>query len=517
LIQVDYNLYKNEFTMSTITTTNPEFTKSVVEASSQEEVNRAVDMAKQAVPNLQKRTLEERTYFLQQIIVELEKEKEKIVAKAMQETNLTQPRMENEFLRTCNQIRAFVTLLKEGSWVNACIDRPINPDGSVRLDLRKSVTALGPVVVFSASNFPLAFSVAGGDSISAFAAGCPVIVKAHNGHTGTSTLVASCILRAGKTACMPEGFFSIVYGRGFETGMTLVKHPGVKAVGFTGSIAGGTAIMQAAQNRTEPIPVFAEMGSINPVVILPKQMAFKKKNLATQLGGSITMGSGQFCTKPGLIIAFEDENLDEFIDLLNKEMNSLNLHGLLHQGITKAYEQGIESLTDVSGDFELKAANNEGTKAYTGVVSAELFLENDLLNEEVFGPYALIVKCKSKEQMEVVLNQLNGQLTGTVMAQLDELNEFQRVIEILTDKVGRLIFNGVPTGVEVCTSMHHGGPFPSCSTPHFTSVGTDAIHRFVRPISYQEWPEELLPIELKSGNPSNIWRTVNGVKTKSPL
>ena len=383
-----------------------------------------------------------------------------------------------------------------------------------KVDLRKMFSPIGPIVVFGASNFPLAFSTAGGDTASALASGCPVIVKSHPMHAGTSELVASAVLKAASLTGMPNGVFSNLNSKGFDVGRQLVLHPMVKGVGFTGSIKGGTALSKMANEREEPIPVFAEMGSVNPVVILPSAIENENDKWANVYANSITMGSGQFCTNPGLILGVKGDSLNSFIDALGREVSKVEPSCMLHPNIYNAFESGKNELSaqknvDVVASYSENATVNFGAAKVLRVLGAE-FLKNSTLHREVFGPFSIVVECKDYLELENILKQLEGQLTGTILGNAQELKDFGSIVEALKNRVGRIIFNGAPTGVEVCSSMQHGGPFPATTDSRFTSVGVRSIERWVRPVAYQNWPNDLLPQELQNENPLQIFRYVDG-------
>ena len=377
---------------------------------------------------------------------------------------------------------------------------------------------LGPVVVFGASNFPFAYSTAGGDTACAFAAGCPVIVKAHPAHAGTSQLVADAILQAAEKCNMPKGIFAHVHGAGFEVGKALVTHIYTKAVGFTGSYIGGKQLFDWANQRKEPIPVFSEMGSINPVFLLPEKIKQAATDVAKQYAGSITLGVGQFCTNPGLIIGVDGNDLDTFIAALGNEIKKISPGTMLHPGIAKAYADKRKSALSQAevqtvAVAEVAAAENQGTPTIASA-TGKAFLNNPVLHQEVFGPYSLVVRCKDISEMVEVAKHLEGQLTSTLMATENDIRNNDALVEAVKNICGRFILNSVPTGVEVCLSMHHGGPFPATTDSRFTSVGADGIKRFARPIAFQNWSNALLPDELKDENPLGIWRTVNSELTK---
>jgi alpha-ketoglutaric semialdehyde dehydrogenase len=383
-------------------------------------------------------------------------------------------------------MRMFAALIEEGSWVDARIDHG-------KVDVRSMRRPIGPVAVFGASNFPLAFSVPGGDTASALAAGCPVIVKAHPAHPETSKLTARSI-----AGVVPDGVFALV--EGFEEGIELVKHPLIKAVAFTGSRRAGRALMDLAAARPEPVPVFAEMGSINPVFVLPRAMRERGAEIAARLHASVTIGAGQFCTNPGLVIALK---ADDFIDELAKKMSATPCAPMLSSSIADAYRSGVERFASLAS----RRAFVEGGAALFAT-NASTFLAHEELSEEVFGPSTLVVECESRERMLDVARSLEGQLTATIHA--NEGDDFEDLVKILETKVGRIVFNGFPTGVEVVPAMVHGGPYPATSDPRSTSVGTRAIERFTRLVAWQNAPDEALPEELKESNPLAIRRMVDG-------
>ncbi|MFT7380767.1 MAG: alpha-ketoglutaric semialdehyde dehydrogenase [Roseivirga sp.] len=486
-------------------------------AATEEEINAAVEQAQSAYIVYQATSSALKADFLDAIAEEIMALGDELVQRASSETGLPEGRIQGERGRTCNQLKLNAALLREGSWVNATIDTAI-PDRSPvpKPDLRKMQIPIGPVVVFGASNFPLAYSTAGGDTASALAAGNPVIVKGHESHLGTNDLVSQAILSAAEKTGMPDGVFSMVNG-GIPVGQQLVKHPLVKAVGFTGSFKGGKALFDLANQRPEPIPVYAEMGSINPTFILPNKLEKDPEGLAGIVAGSITLGVGQFCTNPGLLIAIRSEALTKFSSTLESAIAATPPSTMLNEKIATSYYKLREealSQTGVSAHGNTTKLEENKGNALTASVDAQSFLANPKLHEEVFGPFSLMVVCQDASEMEQVASALQGQLTGSLLATEEDLKNHPKVISALRQKVGRIIFDGMPTGVEVCPSMHHGGPFPSSSDGKFTSVGKDAIYRFVRPVSYQNWPNQLLPKALQDGNPLGIWRTVNNTFTK---
>jgi 2,5-dioxopentanoate dehydrogenase len=375
---------------------------------------------------------------------------------------------------------------------------------------------MGTVVVFGASNFPLAFSTAGGDTASALAAGCPVVVKAHPAHPETARLVGSAIEKAAKRTKMPEGVFALVEG-GVEVGTYLVKHPSVKAVAFTGSFGGGKALFDIANKRKQPIPVFSEMGSINPVILFENALAERGESLATQLADSVTLGVGQFCTNPGLILGIESPAFDAFLADFKTKMQAKVAAPMLHQGIANTYKAGVEKVKNQAETAVLTIPETDkpiNGHPSVGVVTGAIFLKNKALHHEVFGPFSLVVKCANKGELKRVIDKLEGQLTATLMAEPTDLKKQSALIDAISEKCGRIVINNVPTGVEVTHAMHHGGGFPATTDSRFTSVGTSAIVRFVRPLCFQNFSNDLLPDALKDGNPLSIWRKINGEMTK---
>ena len=513
---------ENKETLDFLNSVNPATQKNLPEKftiATLTEIDLAVVSAYEAWQTYKNTSGEVKAAFLRSIADEIEAMGDVLVKRAVEESGLPEGRIMGERGRTCNQLRLFADLVEEGSWVNAVIDEAL-PDRQPmpRLDIRKLSVALGPVAVFTASNFPLAFSTAGGDTASALAAGCPVIVKSHPSHLGTDDLVSKAIIKAAEKCNLSRGVFSSLVG-GVETGQQLVEHPLIKAVGFTGSFRGGKALFDLANSRPEPIPVYAEMGSNNPIFILPEKLTTEYASLATTIANSVNLGAGQFCTNPGILVIERSDITSSFLEKLKEAFSKLQSATMLNEGIYKAYNSKKKYCTDSAGVsilFESENGSDEwkGTPA-VATVSAKDFLENKELQEEVFGPFTLVVVCEDKQEVTSVAKYLHGQLTATIIATEEELINATNLVELLTQKAGRVIFNGVPTGVEVCHAMHHGGPFPSTSNGKYTSVGTDAIHRFVRPVTFQNMPDAILPDALKHDNPLNIWRTVNGEKMRS--
>ncbi len=492
--------------------------------ATQEELDRSLELADRAFQARRSVTAEQTAAFLERIADEIEAAGDGLIERCEQETALPPGRLTMERARTTGQLRLFAGLAREGSWVDARIDRALPDRKPVpKPDLRRMLIPIGPVLVFPASNFPLAFSVAGGDTASAFAAGCPVIVKARPAHPGTSELVGMAIQRAAAATGMPDGWFSMVHGPGRTTGVSLVRHPVIQAVGFTGSAAGGRALFDAAASRRNPIPVYAEMGSVNPVFLLPGALAERAERIAEGLHQSMTLGVGQFCTQPGLAIAMDDGNLGRMLDWLGRLVENTAPATMLLGAILEGYEQGVDGLSKAPG-VELVARSQQTpdrgkTQAATAlyVTDAETLLRHDGLCREVFGPSTLVVRCRSAEDMLRIARNLEGQLTATIHAADGELEGHGELAAILQTKVGRLIYGGFPTGVEVCPSMNHGGPYPATTDVHSTSVGTAAILRFARPICYQSFPESQLPLELQNKNARGIWRLVDNTLTKEDV
>lgn len=506
-------------------TFNPELNQEnetvFVEATSKE-IEEAVNLAASAFKEFRTISGIKKAEFLNAIADEILALDDLLIQTFCSESGLPEGRAKGERGRTIGQLRSFANLVAEGSWVEATIDEAQpNREPMPKSDIRKMLIPLGPVVVFGASNFPLAYSTAGGDTAAALASGCPVLVKSHPMHAGTGELVASAIVKAAKKTGMPNGVFSNLNSSGIEVGQQLVSHPKVKVVGFTGSIKGGRALLDLAAKRAEPIPVFAEMGSINPVIILPKALENRYQEIAKTYVGSITLGSGQFCTNPGLLVGIKSKSLSNFIDEVSKEIIKINPSCMLHPDIKKGYTTNKEKIVSqdnvsVTANYTSAIKNNYAEQAIV-TVDGKTFLENPTLHLEVFGPFSMIVQCENASQLEEVIANLEGQLTGTIISDENEISDYQNVISALQNRVGRIIFNGVPTGVEVCESMVHGGPYPSCTDSRFTAVGINSIKRWVRPFSYQDWPNELLPKELQNENPMSIFRTIDGLRTTKKI
>ncbi|MBX6380425.1 MAG: aldehyde dehydrogenase (NADP(+)) [Thermoflavifilum aggregans] len=485
------------------------------------EIEQAAQRAWQAFLAYRKTSWKQRADLLYQIAETLRAREAELVALAMKETHLPELRLKNEFARTLFQLQQYGKALETGIWAEFRIDTAVHDPASAQPDVRKSYVPLGPVAVFGASNFPFAFSTAGGDTASALAAGCSVIVKAHPAHPHTSTQVAACIQQAIQQSSLPENVFQHIHGASPAVSEMLVKHPLIKAVGFTGSYAAGKALFDIARQRKQPIPVFAEMGSVNPVFLLPEKLSRDTATLADMLAGSITLSAGQFCTKPGLILGIKSEALQHFTSLLTEKLKHIQAQHMLHEGIAHAFREKVQLARHQQQIQELipfsSSTHTLEAKPVLSLTSASAFMDNPVLHEEVFGPYALIVTCESFEEMLEVAGRLEGQLTCTLMATENDLQQYRRLIDALTLICGRMIWNGVPTGVRVCMAMHHGGPFPATTDSHFTSVGADAIKRFVRPVCFQNFPDPFLPPELQNENPLQIWRTINHQLTSSKI
>ncbi|RPJ87038.1 MAG: aldehyde dehydrogenase (NADP(+)) [Acidobacteria bacterium] len=486
-----------------------------------DEIDQALTLAAEAFRAIRKLGPEKRASLLEAVAHEIESLGDDLVERVCAETGLLETRVKGERQRTVSQLRMFAQLVTEGSWVDARIERG-QPDRqpTPKPDIRRMLTGLGPVVVFGASNFPLAFSVAGGDTASAFAAGCPVVVKAHPSHPGTSELVGMAIREAVWRCRLHPGTFSLLHSKAPETSIGLVTHPATSAVGFTGSYRAGKAIFDAASSRPDPIPVYAEMGSVNPVFLLPGALTRRSAQIAAGLAQSVCLGVGQFCTNPGLVFGIQSAGLDQLIEETGQLIEKTPAGTMLNPAIRDAYERGLEQFREAEG---VKVAvrvqadpGTAGTQAGSAFVLTDdaTFLQNPWIGEEVFGPCTVLVACGSAERLEEIAAGLSGNLTATIHGTEEDLAKHRGLVHLLEEKAGRLIFNGFPTGVEVCPAMHHGGPFPATTDSKFTSVGTAAIYRFARPVCYQDFPQWALPEELQDANPRGIWRQVDGKLTK---
>jgi len=479
------------------------------------EIERAVQMSADAFKIYSRTSGRDRAAFLRTIAAKIESITNGIVERAVQETALPVARLQGETARTCHQLRLFAQVAEEGSWVSARVDHA-DPDRKPlpKPDIRSLLRPLGPVVVFGASNFPLAFSVAGGDTASALAGGNAVIVKAHAAHPGTSELVGRALQESVRECGLPEGVFSLLFGHGSQVGTALMKHPLVRAGGFTGSRTAGRILMDLAASRPEPIPFYAEMSSTNPVFILPGALRERSETIASGLHASFTLGAGQFCTKPGMVFLGEGRDADKFAARLRDLVSNSSHFHLLTEAIYSSYSSAIAKRKvdpTVSMLAEKEASGAAGYCAHPAVfvTDAGSFLKSDL-DAEIFGPTTLLVRHSSRDQILEIVRSLEGHLTATVHGTEQDVHDFSELIAILETKVGRLIFNGFPTGVEVTHAMVHGGPYPSTSDGRSTSVGTQAIFRFTRLVCYQGFPDSALPDELKEANPLGVWRMVDG-------
>jgi len=487
-----------------------------------EEINQAVAKAATAFQVYRKKSGMEKAAFLTAIAEAILNTGDELVTVCCNETGLPPARIEGERMRTANQLKMFAALLTEGSWVDARIDTAI-PDRTPvpKPDLRFMQIPLGPVVVFGASNFPLAFSVAGGDTASALAAGCPVVVKAHPAHPATSAIIGKIIQTAALHSNMPDGAFSLLFDNGIETGVQLVKHPLIKAVAFTGSYKAGKALYDAAVNRPEPIPVYAEMGSTNPVFVLPQAMKTRGTEIAAGYAAAVTLGIGQFCTNPGILLYQNSD--DDFKLSLQLAFEKTSGGVMLTPNILSTYNSSLQKHLAIPGVEHFASSSLKTADAANNAVPVLLCAESSVFNnhavlsEEIFGPASMVIPVTAKKDMLEIAASLSGHLTATVHGTEEELMEYKELLDILEQKAGRVIINGFPTGVEVCSAMMHGGPFPSTTDSKTTSVGTAAIYRFTRPVCYQNMPQQLLPPELKNENSLHVSRLINGERTNNGL
>ncbi|MEN5036517.1 aldehyde dehydrogenase (NADP(+)) [Pseudomonas sp. TWI929] len=483
------------------------------------EVEAAVLAAEAAYPAYRSTSPGQRATFLDAIANELDALGDDFVQHVCRETALPEARIRGERARTSNQLRLFAEVVRRGDFLGARIDRAQPARTPLpRPDLRQYRIGVGPVAVFGASNFPLAFSTAGGDTASALAAGCPVVFKAHSGHMLTAAHVAAAIDRAVASSGMPAGVFNLIYGAG--VGEALVKHPAIQAVGFTGSLRGGRALCDMAAARPQPIPVFAEMSSINPVIVLPQALQARGEQVAAELAASVVLGCGQFCTNPGLVLGIKSPQFERFLHTLVARMADQGPQTMLNAGTLRSYENGVQHLLAHPGIQHLAGQPQTGNQARPQLFKADvsLLLNGDpLLQEEVFGPTTVVVEVDDAQQLAEAVRHLQGQLTATLIAEPDDLRAFASLVPLLERKAGRLLLNGYPTGVEVSDAMVHGGPYPATSDTRGTSVGTLAIDRFLRPVCFQNYPDALLPDALKSANPLGIARLVDGVSSREAV
>jgi len=484
-----------------------------------EEVDAAAQAAAAAYPIYRNLSAVRRAEFLEAIADEIDALGDDFVALVTRETALPAARIQGERGRTSGQMRLFAKVLRRGDFYGARIDRAL-PDRQPlpRPDLRQYQIGVGPVAVFGASNFPLAFSTAGGDTASALAAGCPVVFKAHSGHMATAECVADAVIRAAERTGMPKGVFNMIFGGG--VGEILVKHPAIQAVGFTGSLKGGRALYDMAAARAQPIPVFAEMSSVNPVIVLPGALKARGATVAKELAGSVVLGCGQFCTNPGLVIGIRSAEFSEFVAGLADAIGAQPAQTMLNAGTLRSYTGGLAQLNAHAKVTHLAGNEQTGNQAQPQLFKADvsMLLEGDhLLQEEVFGPTTIVVEVADSAELTRALQSMHGQLTATLIAERDDLSAFRDLLPLLEVKAGRVLLNGYPTGVEVCDSMVHGGPYPATSDARGTSVGTLAINRFLRPVCYQNYPDDVLPEALQNANPLGIQRLVDGVHSRDAL
>ena len=482
-----------------------------------EQIDQACTLAQQAFDTFRALPDHERARFLDTVAEQIMALGDDLVVRAMAETGLPRARIEGERGRTVNQLKMFAELLREGSWCDARIDSALPERLPPKPDLRLRLIGLGPVAVFAASNFPLAFSVAGGDTASAFAAGCPVVLKAHSGHPGTSELVGRAIVKAVQQCGLPAGVFSLLTGTGNGLGQALVRHPAIQAVGFTGSRQGGQALMAVAAARPQPIPVYAEMSSINPVFLLPHAVANRKEELAKGFAASLTLGVGQFCTNPGLVLGLRSAEFERFAELALAALADTQPGTMLTPGIAESY---VRNVAQLAGQDAVKSLNQPVHGVGKGghalfMTAGKDFLAKHAMREEMFGPASLFIACEDAAQMRAIAESLEGQLTATLLLDEQDVEIAAGLLPILERKVGRILANGFPTGVEVTSAMVHGGPFPATSDGRSTSVGTAAISRFLRPVCYQNLPQALLPAVLKDDNTAGVWRRRDGALGKT--
>jgi NADP-dependent aldehyde dehydrogenase len=479
------------------------------------QLDEAVQLASEAFSSYSRTSGKARAAFLRRCADGFDARKQELADRAHLETALPMPRLLGEAGRTSGQLRLFASVVEEGSWVQARID-PALPERQPlpRPDLRSMLRPLGPVAIFGASNFPLAFSVAGGDTASALAAGCPVVVKAHPAHPGTSEIAAEILTESVAAEGLHPGVFTLLYDDGIEIGSSLVQHPLIRAVAFTGSLQAGRALMDLAAARPQPIPCFTEMSSGNPVFVLPSALRKGPQALAQSLFGSFTLGAGQFCTKPGIVLVPQAPEGQAFFDELKSQVEKSQPFTLLTSGIARTYSQATAAR---SGQVPLAATavTPESTAGFAAnsklfTVCLDQLIGQPELADEIFGPDTLLVHCDSTDDYLRAARALDGHLTATLLGDEDDLVAHRELVEVLEQKAGRLIVNGFPTGVEVTHAMVHGGPYPSTSDPRFTSVGSQAIYRFARPVCFQNFPPALLPPELHDANPLGVRRLRDG-------
>ena len=507
--------------LQSINATTYEPTGYLFSQATTEEVNKAGLAAEVAFETYHKTTHAQRAKFLEEIAIQIEALGSNLQEVTSTETGLPIARLQGETARVTSQLRLFADLLRRGDVYGARIDVAL-PDRKPlpRVDLRQYKIGVGPVAVFGASNFPLAFSTAGGDTVAALAAGCPVVFKAHSGHMATAEMIGEAIEKAIEVCDMPKGTFNMVFGG--KVGADIVKHPAIQAVGFTGSLEGGMALLNLAQNRSQPIPFFAEMSSVNPVIILSHALENRGEKIAQELVASFNMGSGQFCTKPGLILFVKSPESDQFVETMKAQTQNTVPQVMLNQGTLKSYNECVSKLKSEKG-FTLLASgqSDDGlSKGQANLFKADeslLLSRNEYLQHEVFGAASILIPVSSEENLVKGIEALGGQLTATIIADEEDFTEAGGLLDLLSRKAGRVLFNGYPTGVEVSDAMVHGGPFPATNDVRGTSVGTGAIERFLRPVCYQNTPQSLLPEALKDENLLNINRLIGGKVTKDKI
>lgn len=487
-----------------------------------DEIDRALNLAAQAAPELRKATAEQIASFLETLAAEIDALGDALLDQASLESGLTKDRLTGERARTTNQLKLFAGVVRDGAYLDVRIDTAL-PDRKPlpRPDLRRMLVPIGPVVVFGASNFPLAFSVAGGDTCAAFAARNPVVVKGHPAHPGTSEMVATAVVKAVKANGLPAGTFSLVNAADPAVSISLVQHPAAKAVGFTGSERAGRAIMDAAAQRPQPIPAYVEMGSINPVFVLPGALK-DTDTMAQNFFNSASLGVGQFCTSPGVVVGEAGPQFAAFTQTLAKHFEKGAAGTMLHPGILQGYKRSTEGRSKIHGVTTVTStveAQESATQAVPVLFETDgiTWMDHEELTTEIFGPSSVAVRARSRDELLQIAEGLDGTLTTSVFGTPEDLEENRDLVAVLETKAGRLIFNGFPTGVEVSPAMNHGGPYPATGDPKFTSVGTASIARFLRPVCFQNFPQPLLPVELQNSNERGIWRMINGTLTKDAL
>jgi alpha-ketoglutaric semialdehyde dehydrogenase len=476
------------------------------------EINEAVMLASRAFEQYKFYSSDEKLRFFQALESEMLVARENILELYQLESGLSKLRAENEFNRTITQIQQYSILLEKNELILPSIDTAIQDNNQPNADIRKIKVGIGPIVVFGASNFPLAYSTLGGDTVSALAAGCPVIVKSHPMHAGTGELVAQVIIKAQKFSNLPDGVFSNLNGSSIEIGVKLVNHPMVKGIAFTGSLQGGRTLFDIAAKRKEPIPVFAEMGSLNPIVVDNRSLLENMNKWTNDIATSVASDAGQFCTKPGLIFIESGENVEEFIEILCQKVQNNVAKTMVHPSLKNNYENQLDKLYETF-KFERFQLNSKSSVFPQAIrISGSFFMANLIVKEEFFGPFCMVVECKDYTELIECLESLDGQLTASIFvdAKFQDDQKIMKWISIFQNKAGRVNFNNVPTGVRVCASMHHGGPYPASTDNRFGAVGIDAIERFLRPLCFQNFPDSLLPDLLKDKNPLNVLRRING-------